>query len=230
MAGQSSPKLQKASVADIVVADDHVAIAMIVQHVIKSHFAASTSHAVDSGDALLDLLGSTTLGPAPLVVLDLHMPGRVKSLALVSEVKKIRADSRVLVYSGHERPCLVAAALEAGADGYVPKTAAMTDLEAAMGVVGAGDRYVSATIDLEAARQHPWNRLTAGEREVLSRIARGNSLQDIAFSSQRSYSTISAQKYSALRKLKLSTDDGLLPYLMEQGLSYVLDKGPSQGG
>lgn len=226
MAKPASSQLLKAPVSDIIVADDHVAITMIVQHVVRTHFSGSTPHSADSGDALLSLLDSPRVSPGAMVVMGLRMPGHVKSLMLVNEVKRRHPDSRLLVYSGHRSPCLVAATLDAGADGYVPKTAAIADLEAAMVAISAGDRYVSATIDLEAARQHPWNKLSAGEREVLSRIARGHTLQEIAFSSQRSYSTISAQKYSALRKLKLTRDDGLLPYLVEHGLSYVLGNGP----
>lgn len=69
-----------------------------------------------------------------------------------------------------------------GVRGFIPKTYSSELVEAAIGVVVAGGRYMPSQIQIDADPEHPWGRskLTARQRDVLDRLADGLSNRDIA--------------------------------------------------
>ncbi|MBN3820019.1 response regulator transcription factor, partial [Paraburkholderia sp. Se-20369] len=60
--------------------------------------------------------------------------------------------------------------------------------------------------------------LTARELDVVRLFASGHTLQDIAKQLGRSVSTVSTQKYTAMRKLQADTNIHLIRYAYENGL------------
>lgn len=99
-----------------------------------------------------------------------------------------------------------------------------------------GEELTSALIHLFAGGKPPWlsssirgflsdaqktrtkERLTLSEVEVIRKIAQGHSLSDIARSRKRSISTISTQKYNAMRKLLLRSNTDLIKYAFSEKL------------
>lgn len=206
----------------VLIADDHPVIVSALQEVLKmslgEHGVRSAS--ATDGDDLLRHLEAEVLD---CLVLDMHMPGTLKSVPLLRAVLAVQPELRVVVYTGAAQPCLAYAALELGARAYVSKTSGLEVVMQAIRAVIAGQRFVDPGIDIEAAANHPWHRLTPGERTVLVALARGEPLQAIAIDSGRSYKTVTAHKYNALRKLGLSANAELGPYLTLHGLGYELD-------
>ena len=203
-----------------IVADDHVAITMIVTE-LASQVCDGPVHTADTSDGLMALLD--TMGDEPgLLVLDLHMPGKLSGMDLVEEIRRQRPSLSILAYSAEQSPLLVAALLGVGVAGFVPKSAPWSTLKEAMREVSQGGTYVSSCIDLAAIGDHPWHKLTAAEKGVLVRVAKGQGLPEIVERTGRSYSTISSHKYSGLRKLGLESDQHLVAWMYEQGLRFVL--------
>ena len=204
----------------LMIADDHAAIQMVLSQIATRNLTDWNVCTVSCADGLLDSL----IKPHPpgLLVLDLNMPGDLKSLALVRAVRRLTPEVPVIVYSADDSPCLVAALLDAGVRGYVSKAAPLAVIEQAIVKVLAGDEFVAPGIDIDVGRKHPWHQLTGAERGVLVHLAKGRTMQDIVNATGRSYSTISAQKYKALRKLDLSSDAQISPYFIEHGLRYAL--------
>jgi two-component system capsular synthesis response regulator RcsB len=205
----------------ILIADDHPIICVALGELLK----AALGEDLASLDTVADsdtLLARYPEAACDLLVLDLMMPGRVGNLQLLERVVQLRRDIPVVVYSGAQQPLLALHALEAGARAFVSKASGVGLALDAVRVVAAGGTYVDPNIDLEHARRHPWNDLTAGERSVIVSLAGGAHLLALALDTERSYKTVTAHKYAALRKLGLSSKTDLKHYLSQIGLGYLL--------
>ncbi len=206
----------------ILVADDHPIICVALGEMLRVAFP-STLEGVDivvDSDALLTHLGSDV--PCALLVLDLFMPGAVGSIPLLEHVVALRPGLRVVTYTGANQPMLAQQALSAGARAFVSKASGPEVALDAIRAVLDGHVFVDPRIDLDVARKHPWHMLTPGERGVIVALASGHHLHGIALDSDRSYKTVTAHKYNALRKLQLDSKTDLKHYLSQIGLGYLL--------
>ena len=122
-----------------------------------------------------------------VVIVDLAMQG--SGLGGIDLIRRIRAHdqrARVLVFSMHSDPIIVARALEAGATGYVLKDTSSEELKKAFEQVRAGIPYLSNDIAMQVAlvrtgvRQNPLADLTPRELQTLSLLAEGKPYGRIA--------------------------------------------------
>lgn len=206
----------------VLIADDHPVIVVTLEEMIKAAFGERDIRvsSVTDGDSLLRDLQAELWD---YLVLDMHMPGRLKSVQLLQAVLAVQPGLRVVVYTGAVHPCLVQAALEHGARAYVSKASCPHVATDAVRAVMEGQVFVDPAIDVSATKNHPWHQLTSGEQAVLIALARGENLQVIAIDSDRSYKTITTHKYNALRKLGLRSKDNIGQYLAHNGLDYLIE-------
>jgi two-component system capsular synthesis response regulator RcsB len=205
----------------ILVADDHPIICVALGEMLRAAFpdALESVATVEDSDALLALLVDA---PCDLLVLDLFMPGALGSIPLLERVVAVRPGLPIVAYTGANQPMLAQQALVSGARAFVSKASGPESAMDAVRAVLAGQTYVDPRIDLEIARTHPWHTLTGGERNVIIALASGQHLHGIALDSDRSYKTVTAHKYNALRKLKLNSKTDLKHYVSQIGLGYLL--------
>lgn len=205
----------------ILVADDHPIICVALGEMLRAAFP-DTLEAVATVEDSDTLLATLVQSPCDLLVLDLFMPGAVGSIPLLEHVVALRPGLRIVAYTGANQPMLAQQALAAGARAFVSKASGPETAIDAVRAVLAGATFVDPRIDLEAARKHPWHTLTPGERGVIVALASGQHLHGIAIDSDRSYKTVTAHKYNALRKLQLNSKTDLKHYLSQIGLGYLL--------
>lgn len=205
----------------ILIADDHPIICVALGELLKAAFPGSLERldTVADSDTLLAGLADA---PCDFLILDLIMPGTYASIPLLERVVQARPDLRVIAYTGANQPMLALHALEAGAHAFVSKASGPEVAIEAVRAVAEGERFVDPLIDLESARRHPWHTLTPGERSVIVALAAGQHLHGIALDTDRSYKTVTAHKYNALRKLSLISKTDLKHYLSQLGLGYLL--------
>lgn len=205
----------------VLIADDHPIVVVALTEMLSAALGEDGMlvDSVADGDCLLRRLENETWN---YLVLDLHMPGRLKSMSLLREVLARQPQLQTLIYTGIDQPFLALAALELGARAFVLKSCSSEIVITAIRSVMAGQNYVDPSIDLAEAKRHPWHQLTTGERAVLLALARGENLQAIAIDSGRSYKTVTAHKYNALRKLGLKSNDEIGHYLERLGLVHSL--------
>jgi DNA-binding NarL/FixJ family response regulator len=132
-----------------------------------------------------------------VVIVDLAMQG--SGLGGIDLIRRIRAHdqrARVLVFSMHSDPIIVARALEAGATGYVLKDTSSEELKKAFEQVRAGIPYLSNDIAMQVAlvrtgvRQNPLADLTPRELQTLSLLAEGKPYGGGAAALNVSYKTV----------------------------------------
>ena len=164
-----------------------------------------------------------------LVITDLALPGRsgIQSLA---DIQSLSPGSRKLILTAHNSEEYIRAALNAGADGYVLKDACSAELMLAIRTVTAGQRYLCKAIAstfLTAYLMHgdgrahvgPPNSMTPREREVLTRIAQGESNKLIARALGVSPKTVEKHRSNVMRKLQLHNAAAITMYAIRNGLT-----------
>ncbi|MEU0840175.1 response regulator transcription factor [Streptomyces sp. NPDC005962] len=113
-----------------------------------------------------------------VAVLDLQMPG-MDGVGVAAVLRSELPDCRTMIVTSHGRPGHLKRALEAGARGFVPKTASAQRLAEIIRTVHGGSRYVDPDLAADAisAGDSP---LTARETELLDLAADGASIAEIA--------------------------------------------------
>jgi DNA-binding NarL/FixJ family response regulator len=153
-----------------------------------------------------------------VVVMDLSMP-ELDGVQATKEIVKHLPDTQVLVLSMHAEDNYVRNALDAGAKGYLLKSAIDVDLVGAVKTVsegkqfiGAGLKYVSSQTDDEL------NRLTAREKQVLQLIAQGKSNKEIAALLDLSVNTVSVHRANLMEKMNIHRTAELVLFAIRKGL------------
>lgn len=146
---------------------------------------------LEAGDGEQALLLARQERP-DVVVLDLTLPG-LGGIELLRRLLAQDAALRVLVLSMHAEPAYAARALQAGARGYVSKSAAPDEMLTALRRVAAGGRYVEAELAQALAVQgaaDPLQALSERNLEMLRLLAEGHSLAEIAATLGLGYKTV----------------------------------------
>lgn len=155
-----------------------------------------------------------------VVVIDIEMPGMggIEGAALI---RQRTPEARILFLSMHDQARDVRRAFDAGADGYLLKSAADEDLVRAVRAVAAGERYVHPALGavLAAPAPHgPLDELTSREREVLRLLALGHTNQEIAEKLIVSVRTVESHRAHVMTKLRVTTRAGLVHVALGAGL------------
>jgi two-component system response regulator NreC len=166
------------------------------------------------------------LGP-DVVLLDLSMPGP-RSGEVIRQVLRARSETRVLILTMHDDPASLAAAISAGAAGYVVKRVADFELLSALRAVAAGRMFVDVSQPVGRARDpdagrggkewEPPQDLSRRERQVLRLLAQGHSNKQIADHIQVSVKTVETYRARLRRKLGLERRADLYRFAVESGL------------
>src|ERR1019366_688735 len=112
-----------------------------------------------------------------IVVLDAKLPG-LNGVEVLRRLAKRLPNMRVLIFSGHENPVLVREMIEAGAHGFVEKTAGLFEFKKGLETVANGGAYFGPAVasllcDVVAnpAASSASDFLTDREREILQLVA-----------------------------------------------------------
>jgi DNA-binding NarL/FixJ family response regulator len=122
----------------ILLADDHKAMRERVMHLLEDEFEILA--AVEDGLAIVN--AALKLKP-DLCLLDISMPF-LNGIEVANQLKRQGSTAKIIFLTIHEDPDFVQAALNTGASGYVVKSRIASDLLAAIRVVLAGSKFVSA--------------------------------------------------------------------------------------
>ena len=155
-----------------------------------------------------------------VVVIDIEMPG-MGGLEGAARIRERSPGARILFLSMHDQARDVRRAFDAGADGYLLKSAADEDLVRAVRAVAGGERYVHPSLGAVLAAppsEGPLGELTSREREVLRLLALGHTNQEIAEALIVSVRTVESHRAHVMTKLRVTTRAGLVRAALEAGL------------
>jgi len=205
----------------ILIADDHPVVRRGLRHVLEEE--PDMQVAAEAGNAV-DVRARIEGCPFDVVVLDLSMPDS-QGVGLVQEVHDRCPDMRIVVLSIHPEDQYALRCLRAGARGYVHKGSASDELVGAIRMVLSGRRYMSDTLAdsllhsaEQASEQQAHDRLSKREYQVLTAIAGGRTVTQIAGDMGVSVKTVSTYRTRMLEKLGLGSNAEATRYVLEHRL------------
>ena len=209
----------------IVLADDHIMFRNGLKRILEERSDLEVVGEVNCGLELLKLLEKLV---PDLAILDISMP-KLRGLEAIHEIKMNYPKVRILVLTMHKDQEYLHQALSAGAEGYLLKEDADSELFSAIDRVRQGKIYVSPKLSegltedwvkMTRVNHRPsfdTERLTVREREVLKLIAEGKSgkeIGDLLFISAR---TVERHRANIMEKLNLKKTAGLVKYAIQKG-------------
>ncbi len=214
------------NIIKLLLADDHA----VLRAGLKTLFEAQPDMEVVAEAANGDEAVSRSCEDNPDVVLmDITMPG-MKAVQATEEIKRSNPETKVLVLTMHEEESYLYQMLRAGADGYVPKKAADTELIAAIRATYRGEHFIhpsmtAGMITELRSKELPDSMVTLiddilspREIEVLRLLAMGHTSQEIADVLYLSIKTVETHKARIKEKLGLTGRAELVRYAIQTGL------------
>jgi two-component system, NarL family, nitrate/nitrite response regulator NarL len=178
----------------------------------------------DLGDAL-DIIGRM---PPDVVLVDAMVPEGTRAVGLI---RSAGPEARVAVFNVSEMEESIVGWAEAGAAGYVPKTAALSDVARILGEIMHGEQACSARVAGSLLRRlasvarsgsgqsdaPPAVMLTRREREIVLLIGTGLSNKEIARHLNIGVATTKSHVHNLLTKLGLQRRAQVAHWMREHG-------------
>ena len=180
---------------------------------------------LSSGAALLAWLPvPPTPAPADVLLLDLHLPPP-DGLTLLPQLRQHWPSLRVLVFSTLATPEIMTIVEQAGAWGFVPKSADASQLLDVIRTLCAGKksfpkllRPAPITPSSDPTNLLKLHRLSVREREIVRLICEGLTTRDMADQLSLSEFTVGTHRRNILHKLELHNVAALTQFARDHGL------------
>lgn len=213
----------------VFIADDHKIMRVGIRGILEREPGLEIVADAGSGEETRQLIETHV---PDVVLMDIDM-GASSGIELTRWIKSHYPAIQVIGLTMHDEETHIVHMLEAGASGYLLKTAGPEEIIAAIRAVARGDSYfsqaVSATL-LKAItlrndpafkkKKHDAGspQLSDREIEVLKLICEENSNQEIADKLFISVRTVDSHRRNLMEKLQLKNTAGLVRYAIEKGL------------
>lgn len=205
----------------ILVADDHPVVRRGLREILAESPEVAAVGEADHPQQVLDLVAAAQWD---VVILDLGLPGR-GGLDVLRDLRQSKPKLPVLILSMQPEDQYAVRALRAGAAGYLTKEAAPDHLLQAIRTVTAGRRYISAAVAEHLAAQLAHDAtapihdaLSDREYQVMTLIASGRSVGDVAGQLALSVKTISTYRARILDKMGMKNNAELVQYAVRNSL------------
>lgn len=209
----------------ILLADDHTLVRQGIRKILEEQPEWTVvDEAHDGREAVQKVLASTP----DVVVMDIGMP-LLSGIEATRQIIRRAPQVRVLIVSMHAEEAYVVQAVEAGAQGYLLKDSADSDLVHAVTAVAGGKSFFSPTVAsvmLDDYRRHltgkgivdRYESLTEREREIFQLVAEGRSNKEVADLLCLSATTVETHRAHILQKLDVHNTAELVLYAVRRGV------------
>ncbi len=204
-----NPKCDLPEAKRIVIIDDHPLFRKGLEQLIHSEDGFAVCGEANNAPEAMDVIRK--LNP-DLAIVDLSLPG-ANGIELIKNIRAEFSKLPILVLSMHDESLYALRALRAGAEGYVMKHEAMTNVIQAIREVFNGRPYLSPAMAAQvitkfAHRQAEGEadaveRLSDRELEILELIGKGNDVRQIAKVLHLSPKTVETHRSHIKDKLDL---------------------------
>ena len=203
----------------VLLVDDHTIVREGIGTLLELSPEVEVVGEASNGQEALELIAELELD---VVLMDLAMPV-MGGLEATRNICREFPGIKVLILTQYEDKEHVFAILEAGAHGFLNKSAASSELISAIRSVYRGDSYLSPSatkylVDgyrLET-RRDPYEQLTAREREVLRLLAEGHTAREVADMLVISPKTVDSHRTRFMAKLDLRNRAELIKYALRK--------------
>jgi len=206
----------------ILLADDHKMLRDGLRALLEEE---ADMEVVAEAGTVDDAVEITEKSKPDVIVMDLGMPGG-SGLDAIREIRRRELPVRIVVLSMHSGREVVMQVLQAGSDGYVPKSSAHTDLIQAIRIVHKGQRFLhpeatTALVDDLLDKQEESklvSLLSERERDVLKLTAMGFTSRGIGEKLALSPKTVDTYRERAMMKLNIEHRTDVIRFALRAGL------------
>jgi DNA-binding NarL/FixJ family response regulator len=202
----------------VLLADDHPLVRRGFRRILEDDSGVVVVGEASDGDEAVRL---AKLVHPQVVLIDYAMPG-MNGVAATRAILREAPDTKVVVLSMHSEDTLVRHALEAGARGYVLKSAIDLDLAAVVRRAAAGEVVLDPRLTpSDALRGDRQSVLTPRELQVLQFICDGKSNREIAATLELSVNTVAVHRANIMNALGIHKTAELVVYAIRNGLVHL---------
>ena len=209
----------------VILVDDHNVVRAGLKAVLG---AAKDIEVIGEGATGKDAISLAERLDPDVIVMDLSM-GEMDGVEATKELVGSKARARILILTMHAEDSYLVPLLEAGANGYLVKSAADRELIDAVHAVAAGDVYMQPSAARALAQriqrkaEHAdertkYEKLTEREQNVLRFVARGYSAPEIGEKLFISPKTVDTYKQRINEKLGLAHRSDYVDFALKIGL------------
>lgn len=215
----STPTQHVGPIVRVAIVDDHAVVREGVERVVDSAADLTVDFAASSGSEFLERLAHAAVD---VCVVDLSLPD-MSGVELIESIRLSYPQLPIVVFTMHPEDALGAACLRAGADGFLTKGAAPSELQQAIREVAAGGRSVSPALTSLMARRGAGDEpahtnLSVRETEVFLRMTEGLRNSEISRALGIDQRTVSTYRRRVLDKLGVTNEAELVRYAVRHGL------------
>jgi DNA-binding NarL/FixJ family response regulator len=198
----------------ILVADDHFVVRMGLIALVNTEPDMEVVGEAADGNQAVELF--ERFDPN-LVLMDLRMPVK-DGIAATREIKNRNPAARVLMLTTYDGDTDIHRAIQAGAQGYVLKSATGAELIPALRAVAAGERWIPKEVATRLASHHLFEELTPRELQVLQQMARGLANKEIGDVLKITEHTVKDHLKSILGKLQVADRTEAVTVALQRGI------------
>lgn len=207
----------------ILIADDHTIMREGLKRILDGIDDIQViGEAIDGHDTLLKVRAESF----DVLLLDLSMPGR-SGVDLIHQIRDEFPKLPILILTMHEEDQYAVRAIRAGANGYLTKESAGTQLVSALRKVASGRPYISMEVAEQLAMSampstsdQSHSVLSDREFEVFCHLAKGKSITEIGDMLHLSVKTVSTHKTRIMQKMELHSLSELVQYAVAHHLLF----------
>jgi DNA-binding NarL/FixJ family response regulator len=212
-------------VIKVILADDHAVVRAGVKAVLGAAKDIQVIGEASNGREAVSL--AERLDP-DVIVMDLSM-GEMDGIAATQQMIEKKIRGKILILTMHAEDAYLVKVLEAGASGYLVKSAADRELVDAVRALAHGDMYMQPTAARALAQgikrksehsdeREKYEKLTERERDVLRYVAGGFSAPEIGEKLFISPKTVDTYKQRINEKLGLAHRSDYVAFALKLGL------------
>jgi len=154
---------------------------------------------------------SSAHGIPELIVSELNLPDS-SGLDCISQIKALHTNCPLIIYTSGSAPLLEDAAIAAGADVFIEKTATVSDIASALRALVAGETTV------ETQTGDSTKKLSKRQKQLMAMLNEGLSNRDIAARMEISEHTVKVHLWRLFRKLNVNSRTQALAFGRNNGL------------
>lgn len=209
----------------VILADDHAVVRAGLKAVLSS---AKDIEVIGEAKTGAEAVALAERFKPDIVVMDLSMPD-LDGTAATKQIVEKGLPTKVLVLTMHAEEDYLVPLMEAGASGYLVKSAADRELVDAVRAIAHGDVYVRPAAarvlaknltkkDPEKVNRERFDKLTQREQDVLRLVAQGFSAPEIGERLYISPKTVDTYKQRIHEKLGLAHRSDYVQFALKLGL------------
>ena len=210
----------------VLLVDDHIVVRTGLELLLHDKNGISIVGVAADGDEAVRKAKELT---PDIVLMDLSMPKGKDGITATRILKEYLPETRVLILTMHDSDEYLFRAIQAGASGYILKSAPHEELLNAIQLIYTGNAYLTPAATKRLMNEYlikmqqeghtsSYEILSEREKEILVWIARGYSNKDIAEQLVISVKTVETHKSNLMDKIGLRSRPDIVRYALQKGL------------